>query len=198
MKLTIGVLGGDGGPLDDETVARLVRLGQSIVERDCGLVTSACPGLAEAAIEGATAAGGLVVGISPARSATEHVDRHGPPADAFDVLIYAAAGPTAYEVAVARSSDVVIVAGGRSGPPDDLAIAYDEGRPIGVLTHTRGIADAVERLVRICARPHSPAVLCDDDPVRLVDRLIAQHQAEHPHDPRGRRCAPVTPVEVDG
>ena len=198
MKLTIGVLGGDGGPIDDETVARLVRLGRAVAERECRLLVSACPGLAEAAVQGARAAGGMVVGISPTQSAAEHVDRHGPPADAFDVLVYAAAGVKAHEVAVARSSDIVIVAGGRSGPPDDLAIAYDARRPIGVLTHTRGIADAVEQLVRVCAKPNSAVVLCDDDPVRLVDRLIAQHQAEHPNDPRGRRCAPVTPVEVDG
>lgn len=201
MKLTIGVLGGDGGPIDDETVARLVRLGRAVAERECRLLVSACPGLAEAAVQGARAAGGLVVGISPARSAAEHVDRYGPPADAFDVLIYTAVGLKGHEVAIIRSSDIVIVAGGRSGPPDDLAIAYDEGRPIGVLTRTHGIADAVEQLMRVCAKPNSAVVLCDDGPVQLVDRLIDHHEArhsKHPSCPTGPTGAPVTPVEATG
>ena len=36
-----------------------------------------------------------------------------------------------------RSSDIVVVVGGRSGTLGEFAIAYEEGKLIGVLTGTR-------------------------------------------------------------
>lgn len=43
-----------------------------------------------------------------------------------------------------RSGDIVVFAGGRSGTLGELAIAYNEGRLLGVLTATGGITGMVE------------------------------------------------------
>ena len=87
---------------------------------------------------------GLVVGISPALSLHEHVRRYGPPTEGFDVIIYTGSGLMAREIENIRSSDVVILAGGRSGTLGEFAIAYDEGRLWGVaILHGQpGVAEA--------------------------------------------------------
>ncbi|GIW07471.1 MAG: hypothetical protein KatS3mg060_2276 [Dehalococcoidia bacterium] len=120
-----------------------------------------------------------MVGISPARSTAEHLEQYGWPTQGFDTVVCTGAGPAGCEIEGVRSSDVVIVVGDRAGRPVELGIAYDEGRPIGVLTRTRGIADAVEGLARVCGKPGGGPVLCDEDPARLVDRLIECHQGRH-------------------
>lgn len=187
MKLTIGVIGDPPDAFAEETLTRLGELGQAIADRDCVLIAEAQPGAMNPVILGARAAGGMVVGISPARAA----------ADDLDVLVCADAGPAACEAEIIRSSDIVVIATGCSGPTGHLAAFYNEVRPIGVLTRTRGIADAVEVLVRICANHLYAAVLCDDDPVRLVDRLIEYYRTAHvEQDALVRR--PTEPVTVVG
>jgi predicted Rossmann-fold nucleotide-binding protein len=104
MKLTIDVMGSAGGAASDENWARL---GRAIAERDCTLITGACPGLPYAAVEGARAAGGLAVGISPALSLVEHVQKYQSPTEGFDVLIYTGSGLMGREVDNIRSSDMV-------------------------------------------------------------------------------------------
>ncbi|GIW07474.1 MAG: hypothetical protein KatS3mg060_2279 [Dehalococcoidia bacterium] len=195
MKLSIGVMGSAGASSGDEDWAKLVRLGGTIAERDCTLITGACPGLPYAAVQGARAAGGLVVGISPALSLVEHVQKYRSPTEGFDVLIYTGSGLMGREIDNIRSSDIVVIAGGRSGTLGEFAMAYDEGRLIGVLTGTGGVADAVEALVRLCDKPTGAVVLYDDDPANLVDRLIEYYRTEHYKHPNCF-CGPARPVSA--
>ena len=58
------------------------------------------------------------------------------------------------------------------GTLDELAIAYDEGRLIGVLMGTGGIAEIVETIIRVSAKEAGLCVLYEDDPEKLIDRLI--------------------------
>ena len=80
--------------------------------------------------------------------------------------------------------DCVIIAGGRSATLGEFAIAYDEGRLIGLLTGSGGIADAKADLVPLLdQKPTGAAVLYDDDPVRLIERLVVYYLAEHSKHP---------------
>ena len=156
--------------------ALLTRLGRTVAERGCVLITGACPGLPQVAVEAAKAAGGIVVGISPALSRDEHIQGYGSPTAGFDVIIYNGSGLMGREVDTIRSSDMVVIAGGRSGTLGEFSIAYDEGHLIGVLTGTGGIADRLESILEVVGVKETGAlVLSDDDPVALVDRLIAEH-----------------------
>jgi hypothetical protein len=133
-----------------------------------------------------------VVGISPGLSLDEHLHRYDSPADGFDVLIYTGSGLMGREVENIRSSDMVVIAGGSSGTLGEFAIAYDEGRLIGVLTGTGGIAGHIDQLVPLFQKPTGAHVLYDDDPVRLVDRLLHYYQTEHYKRPNCF-CAPFDP-----
>ena len=150
---------------------------------DCILITGGCPGFPYAAVQGAKAAGGMVVGISPGLSLEEHVQKYHSPVEGSDVLIYTGSGLMGREVENIHSSDSVIIAGGRGGALGEFAIAYDEGRLIGILTGTGGIADEIAHLVPNLNKPTGAVVLYNDDPVRLVERLVEYYRAEHSRHP---------------
>lgn len=179
MRLVIGVMGTADEPIPGEAREKALRLGRAIARHGCTLITGGCPGLPYAAVQGARAEGGLVVGISPGLSRWEHVHKYGSPTEGFDLLIYTGSGLMGREVENIRSSDMVVIVGGRSGTLGEFAIAYDEGKLIGVLTGTGGVADAVEQIVAVCSKPTGAVVLYDDDPERLVERLVAYYRAEH-------------------
>jgi len=179
MKLTIGVMGSSGGELSEEVRAKAYRLGEAIAERDAIIITGGCPGLPYEAVKGAKAKGGLVIGISPGLSIDEHQGKYGSPVEGFDVLIYTGSGLMGREITNIRSCDIVVIVGGRTGTLGELAIAYDEGRLIGVLTGTGGITEIVETIIGASGKETGACVLYDDDPARLVDRLIQYYHTEH-------------------
>lgn len=190
MNLAIGVMGSASGVAEPALEARLEDLGRAVARSGCTLITGACPGLPYAAVRGAKGVGGLVVGISPGLSRDEHVKKYESPVEGFDVIIYTGSGLMGREVENIRSSDIVVIAGGHSGTLGEFAIAYDEGKLIGVLTGTGGVADAVPELVAICAKETGAVVIYDDDTTRLVERLVTYFGEEHHkhpncfHDPR--------------
>ncbi len=145
MKLTIGVMGSSGGDAIDEITERAHRLAEAIAERDAVLITGGCPGLPYEAVKGAKARGGVVVGISPGLSIDEHRGKYRSPVEGFDVLIYTGSGLMGREITNIRSCDIVVIAG-RTGTLGELAIPYDEGRLIGVLTGTGGITSLADRI----------------------------------------------------
>lgn len=188
-------MGSASGRLDADVVAGVQRLGAAIAAAGCTLVTGACPGLPMEAVVGAKRTGGLVVGISPALSETEHVQRFNAPVDGFDVIVYTGSGLMGREVVNIRSSDIVVIAGGRSGTLGEFAIAYDEGRLVGVLTGTGGVADMIEELVTRMDKDTGAHVLYDDDPDSLIRRLVDYYRTAHYrrpsslHDLAGERSA---------
>jgi uncharacterized protein (TIGR00725 family) len=161
MKLTIGVMGSASEAYSEEVYAKLIQLGKAIAEHDSILITGGCPGLPYAAVQGAKAAGGMVVGISPALSCEEHEQRYHAPLEGFDLLIYTGSGLMGREVENIHSSDIVVIAGGRSGTLGEFAIAYDEGRLIGVLTGTGGIADEIAALIPMLNKSTGAMVFYD-------------------------------------
>lgn len=189
--LAVGVMGSAGGTLAPAAMAACTRLGRAIAERGCTLITGACPGLPYAAVQGAKGAGGLVVGISPGLSRDEHLHTYGSPVEGFDVLIYTGSGLMGREIENIRSSDIVVIAGGSSGTLGEFAIAYGEGRLIGVLTGTGGVSDHIDPLARIFNKQTGAHVLYDD-PVRLLDRLLQFYRTEHSKRPNCF-CEPVDP-----
>ncbi len=177
--LAIGVMGSASGTLEPRVTALVRRLGAAIARHGCTLVTGACPGFSYEAVEGAKREGGRVVGISPALSRREHVQRFGSPVAGFDLLVYTGSGLMGREVVNIRTSDIVVIVGGHSGTLGEFAIAYDEGRLIGALAGSGGMADMLDELVQRVDKDTGAVVLHDKDPERLVDRLIDYYTERH-------------------
>jgi hypothetical protein len=115
---------------------------------------------------------GVTAGISPALDLYEHITRYRSPHREFDVMIYTGDGLMGREVTGIRSCDIVVLIGGRSGTLGEFAIAYDEGRLIGILKGTDGIADHIDEVVGFISKTTGAALISDDDPTRLMKRLL--------------------------
>lgn len=190
LKIQVGVMGSASGRIPKHARRKADELGCAIAEHGCVLVTGACPGLPYDAVLGCHRSGGTIVGISPALNLREHIARYRSPYQEFDVLIYTGDGLMGREITGIRSCDIVILIGGRSGTLGEFSIAYDEGKLIGVLEGTGGVADHVEEIVRIVSKQTGAALVADDDPRRLMTRLLDSYRA------RSRRAARQLPREV--
>jgi len=124
-------------------------LGRAIASRDAILLTGATTGVIHVVGLAAREAGATHIGISPAHDADEHAARYGLPLDACDAIIYTGFGLKGRNVVLVRSCDVVIFISGSTGSLNEFTIAYDEGKVIGALTGTGGVADEIERLTHI-------------------------------------------------
>lgn len=164
MALKVGVMGGASGDMTPARLSAAETLGGAVARAVCVLVTGACPGLPLAAARGAKSAGGAVLGISPGLSLDEHLFKYRSPAEFHDILVFTGSGLMGREVDNIRTSDIVVIAGGRSGTLGELAIAYDEGKLIGVLTGTGGISDLVRDILAACAKETGARVVYDPDP----------------------------------
>lgn len=179
MPMKIGVMGGATGLLRRVHLNKAFAVGEAIGRSGCSLVTGACPGLPLEAARGAQKCGALVIGISPALSLDEHVSKYHSPTEHHDVLIYTGSGLMGREVVNIRSSDIVIFIGGRSGTLGELAIAYDEGKLIGILTGTGGISDLAKKILKACKKNTGASVIYGRDPQKLVDDLIRFYMRSH-------------------
>ena len=179
MALKVGVMGGASGDMAPAHLAAAEVLGRAVARSGCVLVTGACPGLPLAAARGAKRGGGTVLGISPGLSLDEHVYKYRSPTEFHDILVFTGSGLMGREVDNIRTSDIVVIVGGRSGTLGELAIAYDEGKLIGVLTGTGGISDLVRDILAACAKETGARVVYDPDPERLVGELLRVYHAEH-------------------
>jgi hypothetical protein len=175
-RITIGVMGSAGGALEASLVDRCTEMGRAIADCGCAIVTGGCPGLPHYAVIGCKQRGGLTIGVSPAISHREHVAKYSSPTDHIDVLIFTGMGLMGREVIGVRSCDIIIIVGGRSGTLGEFAIAYDEGRLIGVLTGSGGVADHVDDFLPVMQKPTGSRIIYDRDPRKLVERCVAEYR----------------------
>ncbi|MAG36186.1 MAG: hypothetical protein CL878_08075 [Dehalococcoidia bacterium] len=169
--MTIGVMGSAGGDITAEVREQAYRLGEEIARRGLVLLTGACPGIPQESVKGASAHGGLVVGISPALDFAEHVQRYHSPTRGYNAIVYTGSGLMGREIENIRSSDAVVFISGRVGTLGEFAIAYDEGNIIGLLRGSGGITDHLPEIIQKLAKRTRAIVCIDDDPIGLLDQL---------------------------
>ena len=176
MKIKVGVMGSAGDTLAEgvaeELRAKAEGLGRAIAGRDCIALTGGTTGLPHLVGAAARAAGALHVGVSPASDEREHVERYGLPVEGTDLLVYTGFGLKGRNVVLVRSCDVVLVVRGSMGALNEFTIAHDEGRVVGCLTGTGGVADEAERLIQVLRKKTRAAVLFDEDPEGLLDKCL--------------------------
>jgi len=180
-KPVVGVMGAsasDGLAESEKTRLSAVAetLGHALADAGCILITGATTGLPHLVTQTFRRAGGFALGVSPAISRNEHVQRYGLPDDGADVIVYTGFGLKGRNVINIRSSEVVIIFGGGMGTLNEFTIAYDEGKVIGVLEQTGGIADHIREVINFCNKPTASAVVYDRDPVNLVAKCLEHWQ----------------------
>ena len=85
---------------------------------------------------GAKEEGGISIGISPAQTELEHVEKYKLPLEYMDLIMYTGSGYSGRNLQLTRTSDAVIVGCGRIGTLNEFTIAFEDDKPIGILEGT--------------------------------------------------------------
>ncbi len=177
MKIKVGVMGSASdeapGAQGDSLREKAAALARALAGRDVILLTGGTTGLVYDVGKAAHHAGVFHVGISPASSQSEHVERYKLPTDACDLLVYTGFGLKGRNVVLVRSCDIVIFIAGSMGSLNEFTIAHDERKVIGCLTGTGGVADDADYLLDRFAKSTGARVRRDSDPERLLVACLA-------------------------
>jgi len=161
------------GPPGDSLREKASALGQSLAGRNVVLMTGATTGIVYLVGKTAKASGVFHVGVSPANSPGEHVERYQLPTDACDLIVYTGFGLKGRNVVLVRSCQIVLFIAGAMGSLNEFTIAHDEGKVIGCLTGTGGVADEADYLLQKFAKETGADVIQDQHPKRLLDACLA-------------------------
>jgi uncharacterized protein (TIGR00725 family) len=121
----IGVMGSHGDR-DRSALEDARRLGKEIAKRGYVLLTGGGGGVMKAASEGASVAGGLVIGVLPNERSRPV---KGYPNAFVDIPIYTGMGD-GRNVINAKTPDVVVALSGGAGTLSEIAVALKSGTPV--------------------------------------------------------------------
>ncbi len=149
MSKQIAILGSSDSSLVGDISDTLCELGAELAKRKCIVLAGSCGGIGSIVSRAAKKEGGFTIGISLYQSRQEHNEEYGDEGECFDSFIYTGSGFKGRNVILVNSDDAVIAICGQIGTLNELTIAYDIGRPIGLLKDTGGIADTFGNVLRL-------------------------------------------------
>ena len=173
LQYSICVSGASSGRTHTEASELLAeRLGAAIAKKGHILTTGATVGLPYHAARGAKLQGGVSIGFSPASSLREHLRKYRLPHTYFDFINFTGLNYVGRDQYLVQSSDAVITVGGRFGSLHEFTTALEAGKPCGILTGSGGTADIIPQLMEMLEPPYHSQVIYDENPEKLVDRLV--------------------------
>ncbi len=173
LRYSICVSGAAAGDTVQTAAEVSKAVGAAIARSGHILTTGATVGLPYFAAVGAKEAGGTSIGFSPAVSLREHMRKYRLPRNCFDFINFTGLHYVGRDLYLVQSSDAVITIGGRFGSLHEFTSALEAHKPCGVLTGSGGTADQIPKLMKVLEPPDDDLVIYDNDPDRLVKRLIA-------------------------
>ncbi len=190
-KYKIGVSGSATNNCAPGAYAKSREVGRQVALAGAVCVTGDTVGIPHAAAHGAKAAKGMTVGVSPAISRQEHDRKYHLPSDEMDIIIYTGFQYSGRNLLFIRACDAVIFICGRVGTLNEFTIAFEDNKPIGILTETGGIVDELEHLLTLAKRGKSK-VVWDTDPKRLVEKVIAMVERDECIREKGTQACKIT------
>lgn len=154
-----------------DALGKAFEMGEEIVKHNGVLVTGATTGIPHWAAKGAKEAGGISIGLSPAVSEKAHVKTYHLPTDYYDLIIYTGFEYAGRNLLLTRASDAVIVICGRMGTLNEFTIAFEDNKPIGILSGTGGTVELIDEIIKEAHRGPGKVVF-DSDPKKLLEKVI--------------------------
>jgi uncharacterized protein (TIGR00725 family) len=177
LKIKLGVSGAaETGHCGLHALDKAKELGKEIVRQGAIIVTGATTGFPLWAAMGAKEENGISIGLSPAQSERDHIEVWRMPVDYMDLIIYTGFGFPGRDLLFTRSCDAIFIGCGRIGTIHEFTIAFEDGKPIGVLEGPWTMSDQIKDMIAKGNRP-APNVVYDEDPKRLVEKVIAMVEA---------------------
>lgn len=174
LKLKIGVSGAaETGHCGLTALDMAKGLGREVIRQGGILVTGATTGFPLWSSMGAKEEHGVVIGLSPAVNEKEHVETYRLPVDYCDLIIYTGFGFAGRDILFTRSCDAILIGCGRIGTIHEFTIAFEDGKPIGILEGPWLTGQDFHNIIKNGNRP-ADHVVFDTDPAKLVEKVIAK------------------------
>lgn len=178
IKIKLGVSGAaETGHCGLDALDKAKELGREIVRQGGILVTGATTGFPLWSAMGAKEERGISIGLSPAIDARDHVNGYRLPLDYMDLIIYTGFGFSGRDLLFTRTCEALFIGCGRIGTIHEFTIAFEEGKPIGVLEGSWTMDEQIKDMIEKSNRP-GDRVIFDTDPKRLVERIIKMVEAD--------------------
>lgn len=173
LKVKIGISGAaETGTCGLHALDIAKELGRQIIMQGGVLVTGATSGFPLWTSMGAKEQNGVVIGLSPALNSIEHVNTYKLPLEFTDLIIYTGFGFAGRDILFARSSDAMIFGCGRIGTIHEFTIAYEDGKPIGILDGGWDTDETIRDILNRSGRP-SDMIVFEKDPAILIKKVLA-------------------------
>lgn len=179
----IGVSGtADMGFLSERVYEVAKEIGRQIARQGAVMVSGATTGFPYWSAAGCKEACGISFGFSPAASAREHAEVYRLPLEYMDMITYTGFGYNGRDLMFVRSCDGIIIGPGRIGTFHEFAIAYEDQKPLGILIGDQEwqTDTIIKTIIEYSHRPNKN-VIFDNDPERLVTRLLALIKEDRKH-----------------
>lgn len=174
MNYSICISGAASGKTVTSSRSLAERVGVAVAKSGHITTTGATVGLPFYAAKAAHEAGGVSIGFSPASSTKEHLYKYRLPIGVFTFINYTGMNYVGRDIYLVQSSDAVITVGGRVGSLHEFTTALESNMPCGVLLGSGGTADFIPELLQKLETPHKNLVIFDDNPERLVKKVVAK------------------------
>lgn len=172
LKIKLGVSGAaETGHCGLTALDKAKALGREIIKQGGILITGATTGFPLWSAMGAKEERGISIGLSPAIDPRDHVNNYRLPLDYMDLIIYTGFGFPGRDLLFTRTCEALFVGCGRMGTIHEFTIAFEEGKPIGVLEGEWTMDEQIRDMIAKSNRP-GDRVIFDSDPERLVARII--------------------------
>jgi uncharacterized protein (TIGR00725 family) len=173
LKIKVGISGAaETGFCGPNALELAKELGREIVKQGGVLVTGATTGFPLWTAMGAKEEHGVVIGFSPASGEREHAEVYNLPLDYADIIIYTGFGYPGRDLLFTRSTDAMFFGCGRIGTIHEFTIAFEDGKPIGILEGPWDMDKEIKMILELGHRPNDKIVF-DADPKRLVEKVMA-------------------------
>jgi uncharacterized protein (TIGR00725 family) len=159
--------------LPEGSLESAAEIGREIVRQGGVVVTGATTGIPLWAAKGAKEEGGMSIGLSPAATEAEHVEKWGLPLDYMDVIMYTGQGYSGRDILMTRTADAVIECAGRIGTIHEFTVAFEDMKPMGILEGPWATDDIIKEIIEKSGRAsENPYIVYDPDPKNLVKKVI--------------------------
>ena len=98
------------------------------------------------------------------------------PVDYMDLIVYTGFGYAGRDLILTRSADAVLFGCGRIGTIHEFTVAFEDGKPIGILEGGWIMDETLKTILERSNRSYKDRVVFDSDPERLVKRVVAMVQ----------------------
>jgi uncharacterized protein (TIGR00725 family) len=175
---TICVSGAAKGSTIDKDYLIAFDIGKKIAQKGHTMISGATSGLPDWAAQGAKSSGGMSIGISPAASRLEHIEKYRLPTESYDFIMFSGMHYMGRDTLLIQSSDAVISVGGRMGTIHEFATAFEAHKPVGVVMEGGGTGEQIESLMKAAGVCHNGTcngahdVIFGSDIDKLIDDLV--------------------------